>query len=44
VSVNSAKTIGELADELERTQQELFVAQKALEKMEQADTASRATS
>jgi hypothetical protein len=34
----------ELVDDLERIQQELLAIQKALEKMEQADTAGRATS
>jgi hypothetical protein len=44
VSVKSARMISELADELERIQEELFVAQKTLEKMEQANTARRAPS
>jgi hypothetical protein len=35
---NSPETISDLADELERIQQQLFAIQKVLEKMEQADT------
>jgi uncharacterized membrane protein YdfJ with MMPL/SSD domain len=44
VRFNSPKTISEVVDELERIQQELFALQKVVEKMEEADTASRATS
>jgi hypothetical protein len=44
VGLNSPKTIAEVLDEIERIQQELFSLQKAVEKIEKADTASRATS
>jgi hypothetical protein len=44
VGLNSPKTIAEVLDEIERIQQELFSLQKAVEKIEKADAASRATS
>jgi hypothetical protein len=44
VSVNSPKTFAEVVNELERIQQELFSLQKAMEKIEKADTAGRVTS
>jgi len=44
VGLNSPKTIAEVLDEIERIQQELFSLQKAVEKIDKADAASRATS
>jgi hypothetical protein len=41
VGLNSPKTIAEVLDEIERIKQELFSLQKALEKIEKADIASR---
>jgi hypothetical protein len=41
VGLNSPKTIAEVLDEIERIQQELFSLQKAVEKIEKADIASR---
>jgi hypothetical protein len=38
VSVKLPKTISEVADELERIQQELFCLLKVVEKMEEVDT------
>ena len=42
VNSETPKTISEVADELERIQQDLFRLQTALEKMEKAEIASRA--
>jgi hypothetical protein len=44
VGLNSPKTIAEVLDEIERIQHELFSLQKAVEKIDKADAASRATS
>ena len=44
MGLNSPKTIAEVLDEIERIQQELFSLQKAVEKIEKADAANRATS
>jgi hypothetical protein len=44
VGLNWPKTIAEVLDEIERIQQELFSLQKAVEKIEKAAAASRATS
>ena len=44
MGLNSPKTIAEVLDEIERIQQELFSLQKAVEKIDKADAASRATS
>jgi hypothetical protein len=44
VGLNWPKTIAEVLDEIERIQQELFSLQKAVEKIEKADAASRVTS
>ena len=44
MGLNSPKTIAEVLDEIERIQQELFSLQKAVEKIEKADAASRTTS
>ena len=44
MGINSPKTIAEVLDEIERIKQELFSLEKALEKIEKADIASRATS
>ena len=44
MGLNSPKTIAEVLHEIERIQQELFSLQKAVEKIEKADAASRMTS
>ena len=44
MALNSPKTIAEVLDKIERILQELFSLQKAVEKIEKADIASRATS
>ena len=44
MALNSPKKIAEVLDEIERIQQELFSLQKAVEKIEKADIASRAIS
>ena len=44
MGLNTPKTIAEVLDEIERIQHELFSLQKAVEKIDKADAASRATS
>ena len=41
MGLNSPKTIAEVLDEIERIQHELFSLQKAVEKIDKADAASR---